>query len=129
MLKHEHIIIRAELHNPPGKSYLSKINAWFSDLIESIGMIRLLGPYSVYCETKGNQGLTSICAIETSSITLHVWDEEKPGVLQLDIYTCADLEISVVFEKLKEFNPSRIQYLYLDRDEQFKIKEVREIVY
>ena len=129
MLKHEHVIIRAELLNPPGKSYMPKINAWFADLIDSIGMVRLLGPYTVYCETKGNQGLTGICAIETSSITLHVWDEDKPGVMQLDIYTCAKLDISIVFDKLKEFNPTRIQYLYIDRDVDFKIKEVREIVY
>ena len=89
----------------------------------------LLGPFTVYCETAGNKGLTGICAIETSSITMHVWDEDKPGVMQLDIYTCSTLDISIIFDKLQQFKPTRIQYVFIDRDEKFEIKDFNEIVY
>lgn len=129
MLKHEHLIVRAELLKPPGKAHLKKINNWFADLIHSIGMNPLLGPFTVYCETAGNKGLTGICAIETSSITMHVWDEDKPGVMQLDIYTCSTLDISIIFDKLQQFKPTRIQYVFIDRDEKFEIKDFNEIVY
>lgn len=127
ILKHEHLIIRAELNDPPGKHFA--INEWFSDLIDSIGMVRLLGPYSVYVHTPGNKGLTCICAIETSSITMHVWDEDKPGILQLDIYSCATVDMEIVFSKLQQFQPKMLEYVFIDRDENFVIKDKNKIVY
>jgi S-adenosylmethionine/arginine decarboxylase-like enzyme len=85
-------------------------------LVAKIGMKILMGPYAVYSNMEGNRGLTAVTIIETSHIALHVWDEETPAVMQLDVYTCSSLDIYDVFEVLEEFDPQKITYKYLDRD-------------
>ena len=121
MLKHQHIIIRAEILNPPQESDTDMMNLWFKDLIESIEMKILMGPYTVYSNMVGNRGFTGICAIETSHVALHVWDEDVPGVLQLDVYTCAHLDLNVVVKKLQQFVPTKIEYCFIDRDDDLEI--------
>jgi S-adenosylmethionine/arginine decarboxylase-like enzyme len=68
----------------------------------------------------GNRGLTAVVVIETSHIALHCWDEEKPGLLQLDVYTCGPLNEKVIFDEVKKFDPVSIEYKYLDREKNLK---------
>jgi len=128
MLKHQHIIIRAEILNPPQESDTDMMNKWFKDLIESIEMKILMGPYTVYSHMVGNRGFTGICAIETSHIALHIWDENVPGVLQLDVYTCAHLDLNVVVQKLQQFILTKIEYCFIDRDDDLEILNQGTIV-
>ena len=79
----------------------------------------LHGPVSVYCNKEGNRGITGFAIIETSHIALHTWDEIVPATLQLDIYTCSDLEINLVFEALSFFEPITLDYKFLDRENGF----------
>ena len=72
ILEHKHLIVRAELNNPP--KCTSAIDLWMRRLVEQIGMKILMGPYSVYSDMVGNQGLTAVTIIETSHIAMHVWD-------------------------------------------------------
>lgn len=113
-LFHKHLIIRAELDNPP-KDVLA-IQDWLKALVEEIDMKILLGPFAVYCDMEGNRGLTVIAVIETSHIAMHVWDEEVPALMQLDVYTCSTLDPYEVIEALKEFEPAKIEMKYLDRE-------------
>jgi len=128
MLKHQHLIVRSEILTPPTENDLDNMNFWFKDLIESIGMKILSGPHTVYCKMVGNRGYTGVCVIETSHIALHTWDEENPAIIQLDVYTCSDLDINVVFDKLKKFNPVTIDYTFIDRDNELKIVEKNKII-
>lgn len=121
MLKHQHLIIRAEIANPPFEKDLNDMNLWFKDLIESINMKILSGPHIVYCNMPGNRGFTGVCCIETSHIAMHIWDEDDPSIIQLDVYTCSTLEIETVFKKMKRFNPKMIDYTYIDRDNKLEI--------
>ena len=79
MLFHKHLIIRAEVNEPP-TSELSIID-WMERLVEEIDMKILMGPYAKYHDVVGNRGLTAVTIIETSHIALHVWDEEEPALL------------------------------------------------
>ena len=79
-------------------------------------MKALMGPYVTYCDKKDNEGLSGAAVIETSHIALHVWDKDSPAVLQLDVYTCSDLELDVVFKHLERFSPKVVEYHFLDRD-------------
>jgi len=55
--------------------------------------------------------------IETSHIVLHIWDENNPGLFQLDIYSCKDIEIDLVIDYFKNsFNVEKLQYKFLDRE-------------
>lgn len=76
----------------------------------------LQGPITTYLDVPGNRGVTGVVIIETSHIALHVWDESDPGLLQLDVYTCSDLDPNVVLDKIREFDPVKLEYKYLDRE-------------
>ena len=114
ILEHKHLIVRAELNNPP--KCTSAIDLWMRKLVDQIGMKILMGPYSVYSDMVGNQGLTAVTIIETSHIAMHVWDEVDPGLMQLDVYTCSTLNIEDVFNALEQFEPVNVEYKYIDRE-------------
>jgi S-adenosylmethionine/arginine decarboxylase-like enzyme len=114
ILEHKHLIIRAELKNPP--KCAEAIQEWMKLLVDKIGMKILMGPYAIYSDMVGNQGLTAVTIIETSHIAMHVWDEVDPALMQLDVYTCSTLNIADVFEALGDFAPVNVQYKYIDRE-------------
>jgi S-adenosylmethionine/arginine decarboxylase-like enzyme len=114
ILEHKHLIIRAELKNPP--KCAEAIQDWMKLLVDKIGMKILMGPYAVYSDMEGNQGLTAVTIIETSHIAMHVWDEVDPALMQLDVYTCSTLNIDDVFLALSDFTPVNVQYKYIDRE-------------
>jgi S-adenosylmethionine/arginine decarboxylase-like enzyme len=114
ILEHKHLIIRAELKNPP--KCAEAIQDWMKLLVDKIGMKIHMGPYAVYSDMEGNQGLTAVTIIETSHIAMHVWDEVDPALMQLDVYTCSTLNIDDVFLALSDFTPVNVQYKYIDRE-------------
>jgi len=111
---HKHLIIRAEVSDPPMTEAGAKL--WMSELIEKIGMKVLMGPYAKYLDVKGNRGLTCVAIIETSHIALHVWDETAPALMQLDVYTCGSLDPYHVVESLRDWKPVKVEMKYLDRE-------------
>lgn len=125
ILEHKHLIVRAELNNPPNCT--TAIEAWMKKLVKQIDMNILMGPYSVYSDMVGNRGLTAVTIIETSHIALHVWDEVEPALAQLDVYTCSALNTQDVFEAMKEWEPVKVEYKYIDRENQLTLIEKRVI--
>jgi len=111
---HKHLIVRAEVLNPPVDETLAI--QWISKLTSDIGMNILLGPFARYLDVAGNRGLTVATIIETSHIVMHVWDEEKPSMLQLDVYTCGPLDTQIIFDSINQFSPIKVEYKYLDRE-------------
>ena len=114
ILEHKHLIVRAELNNPP--QCAEAIQDWMKTLVDKIGMKILMGPYAVYSDMVGNRGLTAVTIIETSHIAMHVWDEVTPALMQLDVYTCSTLNIADVFSALVEFEPHHVEFKYIDRE-------------
>ncbi len=121
VLEHKHLIVRAELLNPP--QCADAIQEWMKKLVSTIEMKILMGPYAIYSEMVGNRGLTAVTIIETSHIAMHVWDEDDPALMQLDVYTCSTLNINDVFEALNEFAPTHVQYKYIDRENELTLLE------
>ena len=113
-MEHKHIIIRAEVNKPPQD--IRKVKKWLRKLVKAIGMRPLGQPSAVYVDTENNKGITAVQCIETSHIALHCWDEDSPGLLQLDVYTCGPFEENIIFEEIKQFNPVKVEYKYLDRE-------------
>jgi S-adenosylmethionine/arginine decarboxylase-like enzyme len=114
LLEHKHLIVRAEITDPPYNAI--DIKGWMTRLVDKIGMNILMGPYAIYSDMEGNQGLTAVTIIETSHIALHVWDEVEPALMQLDVYTCSSLDINDVFSAIQEWQPTKIEYKYIDRE-------------
>lgn len=113
-LVHKHLIVRAEVRLPPKDETRAK--EFLRELIEGIDMKILFGPEARYVDIVGNRGLTCFAIIETSHVVMHTWDECDPVIIQLDVYTCGELNTDVVFDFLKQFDPIKIDYKYLDRE-------------
>ena len=111
---HKHLIVRAEVENPPVNEDF--VRSWMTELIDAIGMKVLMGPFAKYLDVVGNRGITTVAIIETSHIAMHVWDEDNPSLIQLDVYTCGPLDINIVVEKIKQFKPVKVEMKYLDRE-------------
>ena len=113
-LVHTHVIIRAEVLNPPTDENLASSSV--KTLIENIGMKILMGPYAKYCTMVGNRGLTVATIIETSHVVMHTWDECNPAIVQLDVYTCGAFDPRTVFDWLAQYGVLKIDYKYIDRE-------------
>jgi S-adenosylmethionine/arginine decarboxylase-like enzyme len=115
VLIHKHLIIRAEANRVPTDE--EQLSEWLKELTDSIGMKILMGPYVKYCTMEGNRGITGIAVIETSHITIHVWDEPNPALMQIDVYSCAEFDPYRIAEKIKnDFDVVKIDYKYLNRE-------------
>ena len=121
---HKHFILRAEVKHPPGEKSKQRIWNWMFFLIKDIGMKIMFGPEVRYVTKEGNQGLTAVAIIETSHVALHVWDKQAPPLLQLDVYTCGPFKPEVVLKAIKEFQPTKIQWKYLDRETDLKTVDI-----
>ena len=117
-LVHKHLIVRAEVTNPPKDETLAK--EFLKELIEGINMKILFGPEARYVDVPGNRGLTCFAIIETSHIVMHTWDECDPAMIQLDVYTCGALDTDVVFDFLRRFGVIKMDYKFLDRENDLK---------
>lgn len=113
MTPHKHLLVRAEIAYPISDA--NQITGWITTLIDAIQMKVLHGPVAVHCDKVGNRGITGFAIIETSHIVLHTWDETDPATLQLDVYTCSDLEIDIVVNALAIFKPITLDYKFLNR--------------
>jgi len=114
MLVHKHLIIRAEINNPPRDP--EWVINWLKELTGKIGMKICMGPISAYVEVPGNRGVTAVVVIETSHMAIHVWDEGSPSLIQMDVYTCGQLDTDIIFKELEQFEPVKVEYKYLDRE-------------
>ena len=117
-VKHKHLIIRALVNNPIANPI--SIELWLRELVTKINM-KLLdcvthNPISGYCEEPGLRGITGVILIETSHIVIHIWDESKPALAQIDVYSCADFDIGAVIDHLDSMNPVSLSYKFLDRE-------------
>ena len=115
VLIHKHLIIRAEANKVPTDE--EQLTEWMKEFISSIDMKILMGPYVKYCNMECNRGITGIAVIETSHITIHVWDEPNPALMQIDVYSCAEFDPYKIAEKIKaDFDVVKIDYKYLNRE-------------
>ena len=121
LLEHKHLIIRTEVNNPPRDEVW--LQNWLTELVDKIGMKVCRGPITAYVDMPGNEGLTGVVVIETSHIAIHVWDAVEPALVQLDVYTCSTLDKDIIFAELEQWNPTKVEYKYLDRE--FGLKEVK----
>ena len=115
LLVHKHLIIRAEAMQAPTKE--EKLKKWFEEFIRSIDMKIFMGPYVKYCDMPGNRGITAVAIIETSHIAMHIWDEVNPALMQFDVYSCGELDVENICNKIKEdFEITKIEYKFLNRE-------------
>jgi S-adenosylmethionine/arginine decarboxylase-like enzyme len=116
MPKHKHLIIRAEVKHPITSEW--ELRKWLKNLVKIIDMKIVGGPYTAYVTKEGNRGITGVVMIETSHISIHIWDEERPSLVQCDIYSCAEFQQGEVIMHLGIMKPKKIEYMMVDRSEE-----------
>ena len=122
MIYHKHLLVNAKINNPmntekQGIDFLTR-------LVERINMKVIKGPFASYVDKPGNRGLTAIVMIETSHIAFHIWDEEDPGLIQFDLYTCGLLNLSDVLLAFgQEFDLVNLDYKLFDRENGFVLEK------
>ncbi len=122
MLFHKHILVNAKVHNPMRDEQVAI--DFLTALVKRVEMKIIKGPFAAYVDKDGNKGLTAIVMIETSHIAFHIWDEEDPGTLQFDLYTCGELDKDVVIAALEEgFDVVSLDYRLYDREVGFVLED------
>ena len=115
-LDHKHLVLRAEVTECPSQDSLNEVLNWMKELIVKIDMKLMQGPTISYVDQPGNRGTTCMALIETSHIVIHIWDEPNPGIVQLDIYSCKEFNLSTVIHHIEQyFHVCNMQYKFLDR--------------
>ena len=113
MPEHKHLIIRAEVKHPITSEW--ELRKWLKNLVKTIDMKIIGGPYTAYVTKEGNRGITGVVMIETSHIAIHIWDETTPSLVQCDVYSCADFQRGEVIMHLGMMKPKKIEYMMIDR--------------
>jgi S-adenosylmethionine/arginine decarboxylase-like enzyme len=116
---HKHLIIRAEVNNPPTSE--KEIKKWLRNLVNKIDMNIIKGPYAGYVTKEGNRGVTGVVMIETSHIAIHVWDEDRPALVQCDVYSCAEFSMNEVLAEFVPMDVVTLDKILLDRADTLKI--------
>jgi len=122
MLFHKHLLINARVEKPMNSEEEAK--TFLKNLVERIDMKIIQGPFASYVDKPGNRGLTAIVMIETSHIAFHIWDEEDPGLMQFDLYTCGKLNLpSVLLALGEQFKIISLDYNLFDREKGFVLED------
>ena len=122
MPKHKHLIIRAEVKHPITSEW--ELRKWLKNLVKIIDMKIVGGPYTAYVTKEGNRGITGVVMIETSHISIHIWDETTPALVQCDIYSCAEFQQGEVIMHLGIMKPKKIEYMMVDRSEEISCEPI-----
>ena len=122
MIFHKHLLVNARVKDPIASE--EKGIDFLTRLVERIDMKVIQGPFASYVDKPGNRGLTAIVMIETSHIAFHIWDEADPGLMQFDLYTCGELNLTSVLLAIGEqFKIISMDYNLFDRENGFVLED------
>ena len=114
MNHHFHLVIDAAVNNPPQDEDTAK--AWLDNLVKSVDMEKLGGPWATYCSDPDNRGLTGQIWLTTSHAAFHFWDNCDQPFVKFDIYSCREYDIDFVIKMFSEaFGVVSGHWTFLDR--------------
>ncbi len=112
---HLHLLVKGYISHPPKSE--EKLNQWFRELVNKVGMVVVAGPTSVYVDEPGNEGITGTVTLATSHASIHVWDAVNPSMFQFDLYSCSDFTPEQVLNHINEhFNLQSATWQFIDRN-------------
>ena len=117
---HLHLLINADIKNPPGPNDCDKVSKFMSDMVNHVRMRIMIEPVTAWCDDLGNEGITSTVILTTSHCTMHIWNFSEPNAskMQFDLYSCAPFEVDEVMEFIcHNFDVVSAGYKFLDREQ------------
>lgn len=114
---HLHLMVRAEIANPPGRDKVDHVNAFMTRLVDHVRMKVLYPAVTLWCDEPGNEGITSSILLTTSNSVVHIWNyEDDTGLFEFDLYSCAPYTPQEVIDFIKQyFSVTKIVYKFIDR--------------
>lgn len=113
MLEHKHFIACGT--SDKKFTNIEPLEDWVIRLINALDMKVLDGPHSMYCDIEGNRGITTVTLLTTSHIIIHIFENEYDSEVHLDVYSCSNIDLQVIFSFLHELNINDVSYKFLDR--------------
>ena len=115
---HLHLMVRAEIVNPPGVNDVEAVNTFMTDLVAQVRMKILSPAVTLWCDEPGNEGITSSILLTTSNSVVHIWNyPDNTGLFEFDLYSCAPFTPIEVIEYIrKRFEVTKIAYKFIDRE-------------
>lgn len=114
---HKHIVLTAAVNSPPKTE--AEVISWLSDMVKAVDMNILDGPYASTSDVVNNEGITGVVIIDTSHIALHLWNNVTPAIIELDIFSCKDYDVSIPIDFLNKFDINAINFRCIDRTNAF----------
>jgi len=124
-LVHKHLLVKAYIKNPPMSE--EDMNLWFLGLVSDVGMKVCIAPRSNYVDISGNRGITGQIGLSTSHASMHVWDEQSPSMIQMDLYSCGEYDPETVINKLNEFGIISYELMLIDREDGFQVLDHKKV--
>ncbi len=123
ILKHKHMIVRAELLRPPAEDDGHRLNLWLTGLIDALGMQIAAGPIMSWVDDPGNRGWTAAACIKTSHVALHFWNEPDPAEMRADFYSCAEIDPAIVLKQLEYWRLKDCRWWLYDRENDLRLED------
>lgn len=122
---HLHLTIDAIVENPPRDEETAE--KWLNDLVESVEMVKLGGPWVTYCDDPDNRGLTGVVWLTTSHSSFHFWDNCEQPFVKFDIYSCRDYDLDLVTSYFDEaFGIVKGSWTYMDRSHPYELPIIKQ---
>jgi S-adenosylmethionine/arginine decarboxylase-like enzyme len=121
LLFHQHLLVKAYVETPPRSE--ETLNQWLRDVVAAVRMNVCIEPRSFYVDIPGNEGLTGQIGLSTSHLSIHIWDEVQPAMVQCDLYSCSCFETKEVLDMLRPWGLLGYEAMTIDRNENFKVVE------
>jgi S-adenosylmethionine/arginine decarboxylase-like enzyme len=115
---HLHLMVRAEIVNPPGVNDVEAVKTFMTDLVGHVRMKILSPARSLWCDEPGNEGITADVLLTTSNSVIHIWNyEDNTGRLDFDLYSCAPFTVEEVVDFIKQhFEVTRLSTRFINRE-------------
>lgn len=129
-INHLHMIVRCEGMKSTPKEADWLLALHMEVLVHNIGMKVAIPAQTKWVDTPGNEGMTAILGLETSHMAVHEWcnpdehnrsnmDPHAKTLIQLDLYTCGELNVAQQQKILKfcnRYEPVKVVYKIINRD-------------
>lgn len=130
---HKHYTFSALVRNPLLEQAIATTDMLHSDINEQhtemlknflkvlatdiLDMKIVAGPVGAFVYDDGNVGPTAAVCISTSHLACHIWSEEKPARVELDVYSCKDFNVADVLRHLDDnMDVLKVRVTKIDRN-------------
>ena len=118
---HNHLMINADTAFPITRK--RELRKFLKSTAEVIGVHRLGGTRVRYCSREGARGLIGSLMLDTSHVSIHIFDEPKPANVRIDVYTSGNLDVELTILKIvNDLKIDDIQWLHYNRTSGFILR-------